>query len=139
MMIRNRVSVRLKKSRKKEEVYFMSNLYDQAHGLAKALKESEEFKSLKSIQAQINAEPTTKKMVDDFRQTQLELQMKQMQGQEISESDVEQAQKLFETIQLNPTVNRLFEIEQRFSLIMEDVNKIMMEPLQEIYQEDSKE
>jgi cell fate (sporulation/competence/biofilm development) regulator YlbF (YheA/YmcA/DUF963 family) len=117
----------------------MSNLYDHAHGLAKAIKESADYQTLKTVQAEINQDPTTKQMLDGFRQRQMELQMKQMQGQEIIEGEVEQTQKMFDTILLNPKINRLFEVEQRFSLVMEDVNKIIFAPLQEIYQEEGSE
>lgn len=114
----------------------MSNIYDLAHSLAKGLKESEEFKTLKTSQELMESEETSKKMFNDFRQTQMDLQMKQMQGQEISQEEMEKANQLFETIKLNPAISRLLDSEQRLSVIIEDINKIIFEPIQEIYKEE---
>lgn len=115
----------------------MSNIYDHAHALARAVKESEEFKSLKTLQEQVNADPSTKTMLDDFRNKQMELQLKQMQGEEISEEEMDKTKKLFDLIQLNPTISRLLDVEQRFGVVMEDMNKIITEPLRDIYQQDN--
>lgn len=112
----------------------MANPYDQAHELAKAIQESSDFQELKNLQAEIEKEETSKRMFDDFRSMQMELSMKQMQGQEITPEEMEKANKLFETIKLNPTISKLLDAEQKFSKIMEDLNKIVMGPLQELYQ-----
>lgn len=117
----------------------MPNIYDLAHGLAKGLKESEEFKTLKVAQEQMEAEETSKKMFNDFRQTQMDMQMKQMQGQEISQEEMEKANQLFETIKLNPAISSLLDSEQRLSVIIEDINKIIFAPIQEIYKEEEQE
>ncbi|WP_202081356.1 YlbF family regulator [Caldalkalibacillus salinus] len=117
----------------------MSNLYDSAHGLSKAIKESEEFQALVTAQEKVNEEDTSKKMLQDFREMQMELQMKQMQGQQLSEEEIQKANSLFETIKLNPTISSLLEAEQRLSVVMEDINKIIAEPLKEIYGDDEEQ
>ncbi|MDQ0337971.1 cell fate (sporulation/competence/biofilm development) regulator YlbF (YheA/YmcA/DUF963 family) [Caldalkalibacillus uzonensis] len=113
----------------------MTVVYDQAHQLAQAVKESNEFQTLKSLQAQVNAEETIKRMFENFRQKQLELHMKQMQGQQITEQEKQQIQQLFNTVQLNPTISKLLEAEQRLNVMLEDVMKIVMEPTKEFYKE----
>lgn len=114
----------------------MSNAYDQAHALATALKESNEFSAMKQAQAKVNEEDTSKRMLDDFRQKQMELQMKQMQGQQITEEDQQQFQNLIDTIKLNPTISTMLEAEQRLNVLLEDVMKIVMEPAKEIYEQE---
>jgi cell fate (sporulation/competence/biofilm development) regulator YlbF (YheA/YmcA/DUF963 family) len=114
----------------------MSNVYDHAHALSKAIKESEQFTNVKSLQEQVNAEETSKRMFKDFREMQMQLQMKQMQGEELSEEEVEKANKLFETVKLNPSIGRLLDAEQQLSVMVEDVNKAIFAPLQEIYKEE---
>lgn len=113
----------------------MTTTHKYAHQLAQAIRESEDFKQLKDAMEQIEKEDTSQKMLDDFRQMQMDLQLKQMQGQTITQQEQEQAQRLFETITLNPTISRLLQAEQRLGTVMEDINKIVMGPLAEIYGE----
>jgi cell fate (sporulation/competence/biofilm development) regulator YlbF (YheA/YmcA/DUF963 family) len=111
----------------------MSNVYDKAHELKRTLGESDEFKSLKSLHEQIEADEVAKKMLGNFRQLQLDLQQKQMQGVQISEEEATKAQQQFELIQQHELVSKLMEAEQRLSVMIGDVNKIITEPLEEIY------
>ena len=48
----------------------------------------------------VNADPVAKNMFDNFRQIQMNLQQRQMMGQEISEQEVQQAQA---TVASSPT------------------------------------
>ncbi|AZB42196.1 YlbF family regulator [Bacillus sp. FJAT-42376] len=112
----------------------MSNhLYDEASGLEKALRESTEYKQLRALYDQVNADEAAKNMFDNFRDIQLKLQQKQMSGQEISQEEVEQAQKSVALVQQHPTIAQLMEAEQRMSMVIAELNKIIMKPLEELY------
>ncbi|NEU31491.1 YlbF family regulator [bacterium LRH843] len=111
----------------------MSNVYDKAHELKRILAESDEFKTLKSMHETIEADDIAKKKLEDFRNLQLELQQKQMQGIEITEEEAKQAQEQFQSVQQHELLSKLMEAEQRLSLIIGDLNKIITEPLEEIY------
>ncbi|MEK4564315.1 YlbF family regulator [Alkalihalobacillus sp. FSL R5-0424] len=111
----------------------MAQLQDKAQELKQALAESEEFKSLQSLHNQINEDEIAKKMLDNFRQLQLELQQKQMQGIQITEEEAQQAQQQFELVQQHELISKLMEAEQQLSVIIGDINKVITEPLEEIY------
>ncbi|MCM2676685.1 YlbF family regulator [Alkalicoccobacillus plakortidis] len=111
----------------------MAQLQDKAQELKLALAESDEFKSLQSLHSQIEEDEIAKKMLDNFRQLQLELQQKQMQGVQISEEEAQQAQQQFELVQQHDLISKLMEAEQQLSVIIGDINKIITEPLEEIY------
>lgn len=111
----------------------MSNVYNKAHELKQILKDSEEFTSLKAIHDEIENDEIAKRMLDNFRQLQLDLQQKQLQGVEITEEEARQAQQQFETVQQHELISKLMEAEQRISVMIGDVNKIISEPLEEIY------
>ncbi|TDG00668.1 YlbF family regulator [Paenibacillus piri] len=108
------------------------NIYDKAYDLARALRESSELKEVKAINDQIKAEPQSKRMLDDFRQRQMELQQKMMSGDMPSKDDMDKMEKLYEVINLNPALHRLFEAERRLGVVMEDVQRIISEPLQDV-------
>ncbi|KMY48998.1 YlbF family regulator [Peribacillus loiseleuriae] len=111
----------------------MSNLYDSAYDLEKAIRESNEYKDLKSLFDQVNGDPSAKGMFENFRNLQMNLQQKQMTGQEIMPEEVEQAQKTVALVQQHPTISKLMEAEQRMSMAIADLNKIIMKPLEDLY------
>lgn len=47
------------------------NVYDQAHGLAQAIKMSEEYKQYEGAKAKINENEDLSKMIRDFRPSSL--------------------------------------------------------------------
>lgn len=110
----------------------MCNVYDQAYALARAIRESDVYKQFKQAQSEVNQDSATKQMFDDFRQKQLDLQLRQLKGEEVAQEELDKIQKLYEVVRLNPAINRLMEAEQRFGLLMEDLNKIVTEPLKEL-------
>ena len=66
------------------------NVYDQAHQLAKAIRESEEFKQFDATKKQIEENPELDKAIKDFMGKQLELQTMQMMGQSVDENAFQQ-------------------------------------------------
>ncbi|MBP1947344.1 MULTISPECIES: YlbF family regulator [Virgibacillus] len=111
----------------------MPNIYDSAYDLEKSIRESDEFKSLKEAYDAVMSDESAKQMFDNFRNTQMELQEKQMQGQEISEEEVEQARKVVETVQQHEDISKLMEQEQRLNLVINEVSQIITKPLEELY------
>ncbi|WP_082234728.1 YlbF family regulator [Halobacillus massiliensis] len=111
----------------------MANLYDHAYDLEKAIRESEEFTGLKEAYEAVMNDEAAKGMFEDFRQTQINLQQKQMQGQEITEEEVEKARQVVELVQQHPQISTLMEAEQRLNTVINDISKIITKPLEELY------
>lgn len=113
----------------------MSNVYDKAHELSRALRESNEYVAMKGLYEQVMNDEQTKELFIRFRDLQMNLQRKQMEGQQITEDEAVEAQKQFELVQQNELMTKLFEAEQRLSIIVTDINQVITEPLNEIYGE----
>jgi cell fate (sporulation/competence/biofilm development) regulator YlbF (YheA/YmcA/DUF963 family) len=109
------------------------NLYNMTHDFERVLRRSNEFKSLKSIYREVNADPETKKLFNKFHNLQIELQNKQMTGQKIMRDEIEEVQKIGEVVQKNEMIVRLIEAEQRMNILIIELNKIITKPLQELY------
>lgn len=109
------------------------NLHDSAYDLEQALRQSDEYSRLKNLYDEVNGDPSAKKMFDNFRDIQLNLQQKQMNGEDITQEEVEQAQKSVALVQRHEKISRLMEAEQRMSMLIADLNKIIMKPLEELY------
>ncbi|GIP43255.1 UPF0342 protein [Paenibacillus sp. J45TS6] len=109
------------------------NVHDKANELAKVLKESEEVQEITAAMKLVDADPDSKRMLEDFRRRQNEIQQRMMSGDMPAQEEMEQMEKSFEVLSLNLNIRRLFEAERRLSVIIEDVNKIIMESLQHLY------
>jgi len=110
------------------------NVYDKAHELAKALKDCPEVAEVKSMMNLIAADPESKRMLDDFRAKQAEMQQKMMTGDMPNPEEMEKMEKMFELLQMNQSISRLFDAERRLSVIIEDINKIVLQNLEFLYQ-----
>ncbi|MBR7553016.1 YlbF family regulator [Allobacillus sp. GCM10007491] len=115
----------------------MANIYDLAYDLEKGLRNSQEFQQLKEAYDKVMNDPSAKQMFDNFRETQLNLQQKQMQGEEISEEEVEKARQVVELVQQNEDINKLMEEEQRLNTVISDISQIITKPLEELYGSDN--
>jgi cell fate (sporulation/competence/biofilm development) regulator YlbF (YheA/YmcA/DUF963 family) len=113
----------------------MSNVQQSAEQLADAIRQSEEFSTLKEAYDAVMSDEIAKKMFDDFRNTQIELQQKQMQGQEITEEEVEKARKVVETVQQHEAISKLMEEEQKVNEFINSISRTITKPLEELYNE----
>lgn len=109
------------------------NLYDSAYALETAIRQSDEYIHLKQMYNEVNADPAAKQMFDHFRQIQMNLQQKQIMGQNISAEEVQQAQSSVALVQQNEKISRLMQAEQRMSMVIGELNQVIMKPLEELY------
>ncbi|MBT2662767.1 YlbF family regulator [Bacillus sp. ISL-45] len=109
------------------------NLYDSAYELEKAIRNSSEYTELKNLYDAVNSDESAKRMFESFRNIQMQLQEKQMTGQEITQEEVEQAQKTVALVQQHELISKLMEAEQRMSMVIAELNQIIMKPLEELY------
>jgi cell fate (sporulation/competence/biofilm development) regulator YlbF (YheA/YmcA/DUF963 family) len=107
----------------------MNNVYDLAHQLARAIKDSDEYKSFMERKDALGENERNKEMVEDFQEQILQLQMDYMSGKEIDEEEIEKIGKLEEVLTLNPVINNYFQAELRFSQMIQDINGIIGEAI----------
>lgn len=110
-----------------------ANMYDAAYELEKSIRQSDEFDQLKKAYQAVFAEEASRTMFENFRNLQMDLQQKQMMGQEIMPEEVDQSQKLLALVQQNPRIAQLMEAEMRLSTVIADINNVIMKPLEELY------
>ena len=105
------------------------NVYDQAHQLAKAIQESEEFKHYKNAEDMLKTKPDLEKMMNDFQAKSVEMQLKQMSGEQPSAEDMQMIQQLYGIVAMDPLAASYMESEMRFSIMMKDVYEIIGEAI----------
>jgi len=108
------------------------NVYDKAYELAKAMRDTAEAKALKEARVEVEADPEAKRLIDDFRSRQRELQQLMMSGEEPGEAEMEKLNELYEVLGRNPFIHKLFEAERRFTVVFDDVNRVLSEAIHDI-------
>jgi len=103
------------------------NVYDSAHQLARALKDSEEYKNYNRIKEEISGNEELKEMLDDFQQKQLEIQTQQLFGNEVEDDKMQHIQELYQIIGRNPKAAEYLQAEMVLSKIMADIYGILGE------------
>ena len=103
------------------------NVYNEAHNLARAIRESEEFKQYEAIKKSVAENPSLTEMLNDFQTKQFEMQAKQMMGEAPAEGANAQIQELYNIMMRDPLSAQYLQCEVRFSMMMNDVYKILGE------------
>ena len=101
------------------------NVYDQAHQLAAAIKESEECKQYTAVRQKLEANPELNNAVMDFMKKQFEFQTNQLMGNEVDQEEFMQLQQLSTVLMQDPLTSEYFQCQMRFSTMMSDVYKII--------------
>ncbi|MEB5783371.1 YlbF/YmcA family competence regulator [Staphylococcus pseudoxylosus] len=109
------------------------NLYDHANQLEQALRESDEYQAIQNAYAKVKGNQESKDLFDEFRETQLSFQQKQMQGEEIGEEELQKAQEQAQKIENDSNISELMAAEQNMSQVFQEINQIIVKPLDEIY------
>lgn len=93
----------------------------KAQELAEAIASSSEYQRRVKAVEEVNKHQAAKVMLRDFQEKQLELQKKQMGGEEVTPEQEEQMQRLFGVISVNPYIRELVEADFAFNGLMMQV------------------
>ena len=105
------------------------NVYDEAHSLARAIKESNEFLEFDKVRKEVDADKEVSEMIADMQKLQIELQTAQISGQEPSEDLMSRIQSLSTMLATKPLAAKFMQSEAAFSVMMNDVFQIIGEAM----------
>ncbi|MFC4619060.1 YlbF family regulator [Camelliibacillus cellulosilyticus] len=111
----------------------MSNVYDHAYDLEKALRESDEYQKLKQAYDDVQQDSAARHMFVSFQNMQKNLQQRQMQGERVTKEEAENIQQQMQTVQRHPLIGKLMEEERRLGVLLNDINQIISKPLEDLY------
>ena len=78
------------------------NPYDQAHALARSLKESEEYREYTRLKEVAYEDATNKALLDEYKKLQFRMQAKMASGENMPEDDLRRLQQIGTLLQFNP-------------------------------------
>lgn len=103
------------------------NVYDQAHDLARAIRESGEFKEFDRMRKEAEQDNDVTQMLAEFHQLQIQLQTAQMTGNAPDQDMMSRMQSLGTMLATKPLAARYMQAEAAFSIMMNDVFGIIGE------------
>ena len=112
----------------------MVNIYDDLNKLVLNFRKLDEFKTLEKAVEQVRADEEAKNYFTNFRDIQIKLQKKQVAGEEITEEEMTYVQKAAQLAQSNPKIIAMLEAEMALSNIIEEVNRVLFQPIQGMYE-----
>lgn len=101
------------------------NVYDEAHSLARAIKESNEFLEFDKVRKEVEEDKDVSEMIADMQKLQIELQTAQISGQQPPEDLITRIQSLSTMLATKPLASRFMQAEAAFSVMMNDVFQII--------------
>ena len=109
------------------------NVYDCANELAKALKESHEFKKLQEARVVLKKDAQAEELANDFIKLSSEIELAKYQKQEVDKEKEkeEKLQKLSSLLSLNPTAMEYLHAFMRFQMMMADITKTINDVVKE--------
>lgn len=110
------------------------NIYDDINRLENSFRKTSEYASVQQAVAEVKADEESLALFKSFRDLQMTLQQKQMQGEEITGEELEYAQKTAQLAQSNPKIEKMLQAEMALSGLIEEVNRVLMKPVQSIYE-----
>ncbi|HPX70728.1 MAG TPA: YlbF family regulator [Bacillota bacterium] len=109
----------------------MQNVYDIAHELVRSLKETDQYKNYKELKAKIDGNPELVKMINDFQEKNMQMQLSVMQGVEVDEELKQQIGSLYGIVMGDPLAAQYMQAEFSFTQVVSEIYGIIGEVAKE--------
>lgn len=103
------------------------NVYDQAHTLCRALKESEEYRDYMRLKETAYADSTNAALLDEYKKLQFKLQAKMASNENLPDDDMQRLNQIAMLLQLNKDAGEYLVAEFRYQRLLADVFRILSE------------
>ncbi len=110
----------------------MSNIYDLANELERAIRSLPEYQKAATSRAAIEADDTSRKLFQEFTTFQEGLYAKVQSGALPTEEEQAKMQEFGTEIEANPVLKDYLGAQQALSVYIADIEKIVFSPLQDL-------
>ena len=109
-------------------------IFNEIAKLEVVFRETKEFKVLQETVEEVKKDEEARTLFSNFRNIQQKLQQKQMAGEELQEDEYVYLQKTAQLAQQNVKILAMLEAEMAMSTVIEEVNRMLVEPIQSLYE-----
>lgn len=111
----------------------MVNIYDKANEFEKVLRESEEYKTVQAATDAVAEDKEANELYSKFIATQQKFMQSFDAGQQPAEEDIKDFEQLQKDLMANEKVVALVQAQQRLQVVVEDLNRVMFKPLEDLF------
>lgn len=108
------------------------NIYDLANELERAIRQLPEYREVEAAKAAIDKDNEAKQLWQEFMTFQTKLQGLMQAGQMPSADDQAEMTDLSQRLEKNLQVKTFFDSQQRLSVYVADLEKIIFQPLRDL-------
>lgn len=105
-------------------------VYDQAHALVGAIRQSDAYRRYHSLKSEIDGDSEARQRLQEFREQQIAAQAAQFMGRGLQDSEQARMQDLHAMISQAPRLKAFVQAEAELLQMMVDVQKIVGESVQ---------
>ncbi|ANZ62219.1 hypothetical protein AYR62_07255 [Secundilactobacillus paracollinoides] len=111
----------------------MADINETATTLKEQLKTSDEFKKLADAYDKMKAEQATFDLFKNFQEIQLNIQQKQIQGQQLTEEEMTHAREVADKVGQADAIKVLMDAEKGVNDLLSKLNDEITKPIQDLY------
>lgn len=108
----------------------MATVFDYARALAKALRESDEARRMRSLGTAVRKNSKQEKLLRDLRAAQMELEAAQIQGQQPAKAMVAKLQELVGQVEKDKGLAEYLASEHAYGQLLAEVHNVLAEVFQ---------
>ncbi|KRN29758.1 hypothetical protein IV38_GL000646 [Lactobacillus selangorensis] len=111
-----------------------NEIFDTARKLQTELAASPEFMALQTAFANMKKDDVAYSLFKQFQDVQVELQQKQIKGEDLTDDEIDKAQALAQKVGNIQVIKDLMAKEREMSKFVDEMNKIISKPITDLYQ-----
>jgi len=105
------------------------SVYDKAYELARAVKDSEEYKAYQMAKAAVEGQKIVAEMLRDYKRLQMLVEASVISGRQPDEKTAEEHRRLCEIIEMHKPVRDFLNAEHRLLTLANDIYRIVCDAL----------
>lgn len=106
------------------------SVYNLSHRLAKAIKESDEYKDFQEAREKIKQKEKSIDILKEYQNLAWKINYMKSQDKEVPEEDQNRLEELQKIVQMNDYVKKYLEARGRFSTMVNDIEDILFGDLE---------
>lgn len=108
-------------------------VYDTAGKLANDIRSSKEYKEFKKYMIEVKNDKETETLLREYRLLQLELQKNAINNKKLDRKGKSKIESIQKRVSKNQTIYNYLISEQKFTAMMDNINKILANIVEEDY------
>ena len=108
------------------------NFYDNINNLVSSFKQTDEYIEYKRLKESLKSNTEIYNMLKDFKDKQNEVQIAFLNGQDVTKEKKEEMENLYSIVIQNEDCRKILECEMKINIILADLQKSMVEAIEEL-------